>query len=235
MLSAMQEIFILLEDEKEVPLFRLSRWGRTARGALSKLKNLGWIEKFTKNNELHYKVTKSGEDYLDNVLKVIKIKNDCDKKWRLVIFDIPERKRATRDKLRRALSSLGMGLLQSSVWISPQDIKAEIGEIEKKLKINHLLKFFEVSSTNGLNKQIIEKAWNIKEINCGLEKFIKEANWAMKAMGKGNGDRFTAKKLIFEYALILRKGPILPMEFVEQNETRKLADETYLKLRRFAN
>ncbi len=233
-LSTMQEIFILLEDEKEVPFFRLSRWGRPARGALAKLKNLGWIERGKKEDGIYYQITKKGEDYLDEVLKVTKINGSWDKKWRLVIFDIPESHRATRDKLRRALSALGMGILQSSVWISPQDIKTEIEHLEKKYKLLHQLKFFEVSSTAHLDQQIIEKSWNGTAINEALEKFIKEANWALKAMGKANGDRFNAKKLIFDYALILKKGPVLPLEFIEQNEMRRQAHESYLKLRRFA-
>lgn len=234
MLSTMQEIFILLEDEKEVPFFRLKRWGRPARGALAKLKNLGWAERVKKNNETFYKITEKGEKYLDNVLTALKTNRGWDKKWRLVIFDIPEKKRAIRDKLRRALNALGMGILQSSVWISPQDIKTEIEKIEEKYKLSHQLKFFEVSSTPHLNQQIIEKSWNILDLNESLEKFIKATNWTLKAMGKGNGDCFNAKKLIFEYALILKKGPILPLEFIEKNEIRKQAHETYLKLRRFA-
>jgi len=233
-LSVMQEIFILLEDEKEVPIFRLTRWGRPARGALAKLKNLGLVEKTKVNNETFYRITDKGEQYLDSVLSTLKFKNSWDKKWRLVIFDIPESRRATRDKLRRALTALGMGLLQSSVWISPQDIKSEIEALEKKYKLLQQLKFFEVSSTAQLDQQIIEKAWKAEAINDSLEKFIKEANWSLKAMGKGNGDRFNAKKLIFEYALILKKGPILPIEFIEQNTIRKQAHEVYLRLRQHA-
>ena len=36
-LTPLQEIFVLLEDEKEVPLFRLNRWGKQARGVIGKL------------------------------------------------------------------------------------------------------------------------------------------------------------------------------------------------------
>jgi len=232
-LSTMQEIFILLEDEKEVPFFRLTRWGRPARGALSKLKALGLAEKVRKNNDTYYKIANKGESYVDEVLSALKNQGAWDGKWRLVIFDIPEKKRSVRDKLRRALNALGMGILQSSVWISPQDIKQEISQLEQSLKLQSQIKFFEVSSTPHLNQQIIEKSWNIPAANEELERFIKEANWSLKGMGKGNGDRFNAKKLIFEYALILKKGPILPLEFIEKNEVRKTAHEIYLKLRQF--
>lgn len=42
-----------------------------------------------------------------------------DKKWRLVIFDIPEKERRLRDLFRMRLKQLGLYQLQESVYISP--------------------------------------------------------------------------------------------------------------------
>lgn len=42
-----------------------------------------------------------------------------DRKWRLVIFDIPERIRGRRDFLRKELTSFGFHQLQKSVWVTP--------------------------------------------------------------------------------------------------------------------
>lgn len=232
-LSPMQEIFVFLEDEKEVEFYRLKRWGRPARGVLSKLKNLGYIEKIIKDKNTFYIITPKGEEYADSVLSVLKKSPKWDKKWRLVMFEIPEKNRALRDKLRRALSGLGLGILQSSVWVSPQDVQKQIEEIDKKLSLGFQMKYFEVASKPNLDQQIITKSWNNSLTDEELEKFVKDAKWALKAMGKGNGDTFNAKRLIFEYALILKKGPILPEEFMVQNEVRKNAHEVYLKLRHF--
>ena len=44
-----------------------------------------------------------------------------DGKWRIVIFDIKEARRATRDLLRFGLSNFGFVQLQKSVWIYPHD------------------------------------------------------------------------------------------------------------------
>lgn len=232
-LSTMQEILILLEDEKEVPLYRLNRWGRGARGTLSKLKNLGWAQKNIKDNENYYKITDKGESYFDETLKILKLPSKWDGKWRLVLFDIPENKRASRDKLRRALSGLGMGILQASVWISPIDISKEVDDIRKHLKLENNIKYFQVTSSDNLNEQIIHKAWNNKDVVFKLERFIKDAQWSMKKMGKGNGDRYNAKKLIFEYALILKNDPQLPLVIIEKNEIRRNARLVYHKLRNY--
>ncbi|MSR70784.1 CRISPR-associated endonuclease Cas2 [Candidatus Kaiserbacteria bacterium] len=44
-----------------------------------------------------------------------------DKKWRLLIFDIPERRRKDRDQIRATLVSIGFYRLQDSVWVYPYD------------------------------------------------------------------------------------------------------------------
>ena len=42
-----------------------------------------------------------------------------DKKWRMLIFDIPERRKQTRNKVRNTLVSIGFKWLQDSVWVYP--------------------------------------------------------------------------------------------------------------------
>ncbi|OHA88618.1 MAG: CRISPR-associated endonuclease Cas2 [Candidatus Zambryskibacteria bacterium RIFCSPHIGHO2_02_FULL_43_14] len=44
-----------------------------------------------------------------------------DKKWRVIIFDIPDKKRKIRDLIRSLLKSAGFYLLQESVWVYPYD------------------------------------------------------------------------------------------------------------------
>lgn len=49
-----------------------------------------------------------------------------DGKWRVVIFDIPEKRRKVRDALRRHLSQLGFYELQKSVFVHPYPCGGEI-------------------------------------------------------------------------------------------------------------
>lgn len=44
-----------------------------------------------------------------------------DGRWRVIIFDVPERRRAARDFLRRELRLAGFCQLHRSVWIAPFD------------------------------------------------------------------------------------------------------------------
>lgn len=66
----------------------------------------------------------------------IKIPAKWDKKWRIVIFDIPERFKKAREALREKLKDLGFIELQKSVWAFPYPCDEEI---------KFLAEFFEVS------------------------------------------------------------------------------------------
>ena len=44
-----------------------------------------------------------------------------DGKWRVLVFDIPERKRKVRERMREVLMSIGFVRLQDSVWLYPYD------------------------------------------------------------------------------------------------------------------
>ncbi len=57
----------------------------------------------------------------------IKIPSAWDKKWRIVIFDIPEKQRKrARNALREKLQKLGFCQLQKSVWAHPYPCEKEI-------------------------------------------------------------------------------------------------------------
>ncbi len=58
-----------------------------------------------------------------------------DKKWRLLIFDISEKRRPVRAKLRATLVTLGFVRLQDSVWVYPYDCEDFIVLLKADLKI----------------------------------------------------------------------------------------------------
>lgn len=58
-----------------------------------------------------------------------------DGKWRVVIFDIPERIRGRRDFLRKELASLGFHQLQKSVWVTPYPLPPEFMELVGELEL----------------------------------------------------------------------------------------------------
>lgn len=82
-----------------------------------------------------------------------------DRKWRVIIFDIPEKKRKIRDQVRTLFKSAGFYLLQDSVWVYPYDcediltlLKSDLGVGKNILYLivdelendKHLREFFDL-------------------------------------------------------------------------------------------
>ncbi|MBU4141810.1 CRISPR-associated endonuclease Cas2 [Patescibacteria group bacterium] len=61
--------------------------------------------------------------------------------WRLVMFDIPDKKKQAREALRAKLKTLGFYKIQESIFIHPYDCKNEIDFIKELYSIGPFVKF----------------------------------------------------------------------------------------------
>ena len=72
----------------------------------------------------------------------MKIKKDFwDGKWRIVSFDIPEKKKRARQSLREKLKDLGFCELQKSVFIFPYECKKEIEFVIEFFNLREYVRF----------------------------------------------------------------------------------------------
>lgn len=93
-----------------------------------------------------------------------------DQKWRLFLFDIPEREKSKRRQLTRALAKAGCGCLQGSVWISPVTPPA----IESLVAgddpdCTHLLLLFADSKGRKADAKMAQTAWNFGAIHAAYQ------------------------------------------------------------------
>ena len=82
-----------------------------------------------------------------------------DKKWRIVLFDIPEKKRRARDILRDKLRELGFYEWQKSVFISPYPCLDEIEFIAEYFDIRNHVRYAEATSV--MNEAELKYAFHI--------------------------------------------------------------------------
>lgn len=90
----------------------------------SQLLERGWLKLEQKGNRKYTRLTPAGREELSKyLLDDIEIRKPrkWDKKWRVLIFDIKEFKKKTRERLRYRLMSLGLARLQDSVYVYPYD------------------------------------------------------------------------------------------------------------------
>lgn len=87
--------------------------------ALKRLRERGLID-FVSDQELTYRLTDDGRQKA--IWESIRFDDKkWDGKWRLVVFDIPEKRRQARNLLRDNLKKWGFVAWQKSVWATKQD------------------------------------------------------------------------------------------------------------------
>lgn len=82
-----------------------------------------------------------------------------DGKWRLVVFDIPEKIREGRRALREKIRELGFHELQKSVWIFPYECKNEIDFIVEFFNLRKYVRFGILESID--NELHLKKIFNL--------------------------------------------------------------------------
>lgn len=87
--------------------------------ALQRLREKGAIE-YINGDELVLRLTDTGKMRAVHA-QMQDAPEKWDGKWRIVIFDIPERRRAARDLLRHHLKSWGFEIWQQSVWATKRN------------------------------------------------------------------------------------------------------------------
>ena len=111
-----------------------SRQKEYVSSSASKLAKKGLL----KFKDGHYEMTKEGGKLLmlwsiDNYK--LKKPRRWDKKWRMIIFDIPEKKKKIRKHISELFGQAGLYRLQDSVWIYPHDCEDIIGLLKTEFGV----------------------------------------------------------------------------------------------------
>ena len=72
-----------------------------------------------------------------------------DKKWRVVFFDIPEKRRSERNILRDKLKELGFCEIQKSVFVHPFPCFDEINFITEYFQLRNFVRYGEMTSISN--------------------------------------------------------------------------------------
>ncbi len=75
-----------------------------------------------------------------------------DGKWRIVMFDIPEKYKTPRDYLSRKLKQLGMIQLQKSVWVYPFTCREEVEVVALTYGVSHFVTYIETGHIDSQQK-----------------------------------------------------------------------------------
>ncbi len=108
-------------------------------------------QRTNKDGTITFILTKEGKKLaLTFNLEEMKLRKGVwDKKWRIVIFDIPEKLRKIRDSLRYQLKRLEFYEFQKSVFVTPFPCDKEIDYIVEFYNIRRFVRFIEATSIDS--------------------------------------------------------------------------------------
>ena len=92
-----------------------------------------------------HSLTESGRKRAESLDSILRVRPSVplrwDRKWRIVIFDVWERRRKVRDRLRIMLESNGFVLLQGSVWVYPYPCEELFAFLRANLKLGVAMRY----------------------------------------------------------------------------------------------
>lgn len=202
----------------------------------------GYIERIEKGGDIYLRITSQGKNTSQRDFPLLHLQNKpWDGKWRIVMFDISEAEKKSRDYLRRKLKELGFGMLQESVFITPHDILRDFSEYIESIGLKESVDILEASYILGDQKKLVERIWKLEEANELYLEIFNEAqkiknDYLMKTLcsvkqlnagnkeDKGNGEKRRMRELIKslreKYLSILLKDPFLPPALLPQGYLR---------------
>ncbi len=115
--------------------YNLKYRAKSAAGRLVAKKYAVWVQK---DDKKYLRLTPLGRRAVEFEQAKVALKNKkrkWDRRWRMIVFDIPERRKSIRFRLCAVMRDIGFVRLQDSVWIYPYDCEDFIALLKAELKI----------------------------------------------------------------------------------------------------
>lgn len=107
--------------------------------ALSRLARRGFVTFENVGGRKYARITEKGKRFLayeqQRAALAVTVKRRWDRRFRIVMFDIPERRRSIRIQLRRTMRETGFLRLQDSVWVYPYDCEDFVALLKSDLHL----------------------------------------------------------------------------------------------------
>jgi len=207
---------------KAAPLFECSK--RSLYNLVSEGVKVGDIRKVRKDGQIYLQITAAGKDYLKREFPVFRWQNvEWDGLWRMVAYDIEEKRRDTRDLLRWKLEELGFGMLQRSLWVTPHDVTQPLREfLETEQLVPEVYVLEAKRLFAGDDRLLARQIWPLDELGLAYEDWLDRA----EKVGKSKDKRQELKE---EFLGILKADPCLPKKLLPRDWVGERAAERFRK------
>ena len=143
-------------------IFGLNKRPPNLAGYFFRLRKQKLVE--IKKDDKHHKIvlTENGKEiFLRFNYEELKIENPkiWDRNFRVIVFDIPERRKSARDSLREKMKDLGFIKFNDSVWVYPYPCQKEIDFIANYWGIGRYVHF--ILARDITNRSLLETSFHL--------------------------------------------------------------------------
>ena len=111
------------------------------KSVAARLAEKGYVRFTEHEGKTYLVITEKGKRALEQKLDTPKRRRRWDKRWRMVLFDVPEKRRAVRDSLRYTMQQYGFVRLQDSAWIYPYDCEDIVMLLKARLRVGNAVRY----------------------------------------------------------------------------------------------
>ncbi|WP_458117250.1 PaaX family transcriptional regulator [Arthrobacter sp. D2-10] len=161
----------------------------STRVTMSRLKKEGWFSTRREGRETIYTLSESMMQVLvDGRERIFQREDDTwGGRWTMVLYQVPEAARPTRDALRKNLAWLGFGQLSPSVWLAAHDRMAPARQLIQRHPKAEITVLWSGTESITDDRGLAEQCWDLQGLAEDYERFI--SNYQMFDDPKQNAVR----------------------------------------------
>lgn len=138
-------------------------------------------------------------------------RDEWDGVWRIISYEIPEKKRHLRDRLRREMEGWGLGPWHRSFWMTSHPIVGPLRDLVYGREEEQYIQAFESTHMFGDMNTLVEKVWNKSELEQSYKNLFKEWHGYLS---EDLEKKDKMARVLYSYIKILRTDPGLPTSLV---------------------
>lgn len=186
------------------------------RVVMSRLRREGFFETRRDGRNTRYAITPRTLRFLDEGRDRIfaRSKEPWDGNWHMVIYQVPESERASRERLRKGLAWLGFGPLAASTWLSAHERRIQVAELFAEEAVARVDQLAARSQGVEEDRALAARCWDLGQLSADYQTWIGQWQDHTGAELDDRAALVTRTRLVHSYRKFPFADPDLPAELL---------------------
>jgi phenylacetic acid degradation operon negative regulatory protein len=206
------------------------------RMTLSRLKQEGWFTTRRVGRETIYRLSDHLLEILDEGRSRIfaEYEDEWDGWWTQVVFQTPESDRAMREQVKKKLAWLGFGLLTSSTWLSPRDVRTEAIRLRSEFPTATVDVLTSRTDDLEADRSMVARCWDLSLLDSDYRSFIDDHRHLLDTAASLEGAAALAVRteIVSTYRHFPFRDPSLPIALRPDGWPGAVAHDLFLTVHR---